>query len=127
MDVIARYPTGSAYTCDPPVLTTDEDWLVLVDDLVRAEVKLLHAGWVHCLDEARYPKGEDNWFAVRNGPINYMVTDDALWYVRAVAATELCRTLNLLGRDARVAIFAAVRDGDITQLTSFPSSTSIER
>lgn len=115
----AAWPTGSSYTCDPPVRTTDEDWLLLTaqsSSLDKLEELLAQDGWSRCAeaDEELYRLDPDygkTWTALRKGHYNIMVTEDVSWYMRACAATELCKRMNVQLKDNRKMLFRCVRDG----------------
>ena len=120
--------TGSSYTCDPPVTTTDRDYLVLVDNLDTAGCDLKDAGWVNCLkdweeradtdpgtrcdDYSIEIEGGARFQAWRLGELNVIVTDDVALHTRSRAATELCKALNLTEKADRIALFRCVKFGE---------------
>lgn len=57
----AVYPTGSFYTCEPKVTTTDKDYLVYVTDIVKAMEYLGARGWTPCFHEYHVGNVEQNW------------------------------------------------------------------
>lgn len=112
---ISVYPTGSKYTCTPPVLDTDEDYLVLVEDFNKVYLELSESpDWEDCMpsgteafkdayqDEKSYGM---SWNAFRHASINIMVTGDINWYMASVAATEYCRVHNVQDKAQRIRIF----------------------
>ena len=108
--------TGSSYTCNPPVLDTDVDYLVFVDDWASAVQYLAHAlGWTLSSGNVEeYEQDEDysdTWYACRKDQFNAMVTNDIGWYEGAVRATEVCKARNVLDKEDRKAIFRFMRDG----------------
>ena len=115
---LARHPTGSKFTCNPPVLTTDEDWLVLVDDLPGYWKGAKAEGWQDCLHEealAQYAMEEGHgtfWVALRKGDVNLIVTDREAYYLRSVGATLVCKFLNLQNKEERVRMFRAIKFGE---------------
>jgi hypothetical protein len=121
-DVVLRWArTGSSYTCYPPVTTTDVDWLVLLrhdEDLMEFCDSLMRAGWHDCLvDDPAIKESYKNdpaygtlWLALRKDEHNIMITTSQTWWLRALAATELCRRLNVRSKDDRIAIFRCIRD-----------------
>lgn len=125
---IAMFPTGSSFTVDPPVLDTDRDWLVLVKDLGDAVDLLIEYGWELCTnksDEGAELYTQDKsysstWYALRNGLLNIMVTDDPTWYICAVAATLTCKALNLTDKEERKQLFRAVRDDNEYTVGKYP-------
>lgn len=137
--------TDSHYTVDPPVNTTDIDYLVLlkVDDVngfFNPELALSEflsectAGvpgghWEPCsqiTEEGKLLYAEDpdystTWYSLRKGNLNIIVTNDEEWFMRAVAATELCKALNLADKEHRIRVFRVIRDGnDEYELTGLP-------
>lgn len=115
MNELARHPTGSWFTCDPPVLDTDEDWLVLVKDLIAFQFEAKQDGWEDCLHEdarSQYNMEEGcgmYWIAVRKGKVNLIVTNDEAYYLRSVGATLLCKQLNLQDKDERIKLFRSIK------------------
>lgn len=120
---LSAHPTGSKYTVTPPVLTTDDDWLVLVPDLDEAVALLeAHPLWQPA---AAIPYDIDGGLwrfrAYRGGPnVNLIVTDDKTMYLRSVGATLLAAKLNLQNKGDRVALFREIRFGDFEELADHP-------
>lgn len=128
---ISVYPTGSRYTCTPPVMDTDEDYLVLVEDFNKVYYKLISpfSDWEDCMpqgspefiqaytDERQYGI---SWNAFRKGQINIMITGDMHWYLASVAATELCRKLNIQSKEQRIRIFRHLKYGEPVLLEDMP-------
>lgn len=113
----AAHRTGSSYTCDPPVLDTDEDWLLLTEhDLLDTLTSLLNLGWVDCATTDKELYNEDKygvtWYAVRKGKYNLIVTTSFDWFMRGVAATLLCKAMNLQQKQQRIRLFRCIRDGE---------------
>ena len=115
------HPTGSAYTCSPPVTNTDQDWLIFVNstlDLHEYASLLTDDGWADCITadadvQKAYrddPAFGTHWLAYRKGVVNLILTESKSWYLRAIAATELCKGLNLQGKEDRINVFRNVRD-----------------
>jgi len=113
---LSAHPTGSRYTVMPAVLNTDDDWLVLVEDLDDANAKLEAAGWVPCLGTSDPYELEVQmglrFRAWRSGAMNLIVSDDRTYYLRSVAATLLCAKLNVRNKDERIALFREIKMGD---------------
>jgi hypothetical protein len=112
---ITQSRTGSSYTCDPPVDNTDVDYLVLVRDLWQAVAALRDFGWTLCEGKDGSYEEDDtyslDWYAVRKGNLNLILTGDPRWYQRAVQATTICKKHNVLDKDDRIIVFRWVRDG----------------
>lgn len=111
--ILASYPTGSRFICNPPVMNTDIDYLVLVNNRKTYEKFLQTQGFTSCLEdpESQYPE-ESGWSAWRKGELNLMVSDDIVWYLRSVAVTHLAKEMNLWKKSDRIDLFATVRDGE---------------
>lgn len=98
------HQTGSRFICDPPVLTTDDDYVVYG---TRAALEKLCADGFQITSPVR---GYDinGFIALRRGEINLIFTQDQQFYHRFVKATRLAKRLNLREREQRVALFQAV-------------------
>ena len=115
---LARHPTGSRFICDPPVLDTDDDWIILVEDLEYAKYKAARLDW-YSAGSGYYREGSDHeelgpFVSMRHseGNSNYIFTDDAEFYDRYVAATLLAKKYNLLNKADRIQLFHAVLYGE---------------
>ena len=115
---IARHPTSSRFICDPPVMDTDDDWIILVEDLEYAKYKAARLDWI-CSGTGYYREGSDHeelgpFVSMRHseGNSNYIFTDDAEFYDRYVAATLLAKKYNLLNKPDRIQLFHAVLYGE---------------
>jgi hypothetical protein len=114
------HPTGSSYICDPPVLTTDEDWLMYVDpdklNLFRAFAYAYQfARSTQVGSYARISEQKDRFMAYRSligcqyGPnLNLIVTCDKDFYDKFRMATEESKRLNLLEKSERIELFQKV-------------------
>lgn len=110
-DVLSYWSTGSRYICDPPPMDTDNDTVILVEDLQKVYEILLKEEWK--------PGGSyhenDKWISFKkeiNGVLeNYIVTQDTELYGKWVTATELCKKLNLLRKEDRIITFKVVVEG----------------
>lgn len=119
--------TGSSYTCNPPVTTTDVDFLILLEDgvdLMDFVSNMDDAGWEGCSSRSQEgkalyacdPNYSETWFAMRRGSLNAIISVDFEWYARAIAATELCRALNVRDKERRIDVFRVIRDGEDREL-----------
>ncbi len=107
--LIEHSPTGSYYICNPPILNTDKDTIILVKNQAGAFAKLIRDGWKMCGDEEMY--GHDGKFvAVRRDEENYILTDNLVYYDKFCAATELAKKRNLLKKEDRVMLFQIILD-----------------
>lgn len=106
---------GSRVTCNPPPTDTDEDYLVYVKDLSAAVNGLTSMGFERSSTLEQIEKYEDMgagilrftslWF----GDLNYIVTDDWLFFERFLTATHVCKTLNLMRKEDRILVFNAIK------------------
>lgn len=109
VDIQEIHPTGSSYTCDPPVLDTDVDFVVLVESLgmfTPVATDLLWEVSDPRKEKNKYPNGD--FLSFRKENINLIVTDDKKWYDRHVLATTLAKKFNLLEKEDRCSLFEAV-------------------
>lgn len=107
--VISYQRTGSNYTCNPPVLDTDIDYIVLVSDFGKAASFLLESGFVACTELEYYG---NMFYAFRKGQLNLIITWQGVFYERFCAATMLAKHRNLLDKDDRVDLFKVILYGE---------------
>ncbi len=107
-------PVGSSVTCDPPVLDTDRDFLVLARDnsLELLYAALKQSGWeTTSLDEYASVTGEKPFRSYRKGKANYIVTDCKEYHKKFMYATYLAKRFNLLHKADRVDLFNCILYG----------------
>jgi len=108
-------PVGSRVTCSPPPMDTDEDFLLLVDDMKVAVKNLKEMGF----SSQMTPEQEDEYEglqrvsgsrfkSLRFGITNYIITDSYFFFERFLTATHICKTLNLMVKDQRIMVFNGV-------------------
>lgn len=110
--VLMYQRTGSRVICDPPPEKTDDDWIVLVGgDLPGEMVGEDDDG----LDYGGSEWPEDQFASLRHrhGDTNLIITNDRAYYMKFVAATQVCRKLNLLDKNDRVMVFRAILYGNL--------------
>lgn len=116
MNLVAFSPTGSRFMCDPPVMDTDIDFVVLVVDHDAASEVLTANGWAKCVGENS--DEEDSYdelgefSAYRKDNFNLIICDDRAYYMRYCAATLLSTKLNLLDKAERCALFQTIIKGE---------------
>jgi hypothetical protein len=103
--------TGSRYICNPPVLDTDDDYIVLVDNLEQSLEKFLYKeGWKRSGSEGYSTDGE--WESIKKTidgtVVNLIMTDNENYFNRFVHATETAKKLNLLEKADRIVLFKAI-------------------
>lgn len=107
---------GSRVTCAPAPTDTDQDVLCLVNldkwpDLIE---ELTWDGFTFDGNEhyANALEGGCGFRSYRNGEINLILTTDAEFHRRFLAATSVAKHLNLLDKSDRIALFQAVLYGN---------------
>lgn len=113
---ICSWPTGSRYICNPPPTDTDDDTVILVDDLETATKHLLEDGWdIPLSDNYKDMKNLDGWFSAKKKVDdvlkNYIVMADLDKFNNWVKATEVAKRLNLLDKKDRIFLFSVIVDG----------------
>lgn len=103
-EIVACHPYGSRFTCDPAPTDTDDDTLVLVKEFPNP-VRMKELGWE--MDGAE--KYGDSYFqSYRREFKNLIMVENRSLYIRGVAAALVCKQLNLLNKDERIAVHAVV-------------------
>jgi hypothetical protein len=110
-------PTGSKYICNPPVEDTDEDWIVLVDNLNTTYEHLDREGFV--IGGSFWVDGKDGgntnnnyWWSFKKDNLNLIVTDCETFFNDFVLATYVSKKLNLLSKPDRITVFQAILYGN---------------
>lgn len=103
--VVTWTHTGSSYICDPPVLTSDIDYLVLTDNFTAYKDILSEDDWT---DYDKYDDRNSAFILFRKGCHKLIVTESLQWYLKFAAATELAKKMNLLDKDQRIFLFDQV-------------------
>ena len=99
-------------TCDPPVMNTDRDVLILTSNVLDfGTVCARRIGWQTSGSLMEIEAHDRNCLSVRNGELNLIVTDDPKFYDRFMAAHSVAKRLNLMSKEDRVALFQTVLYG----------------
>lgn len=104
--------TGSRFVCNPPIQDTDFDIVLYVENTERNDIVqlLVGEGWV--VGGSHRPSSNGAFASVKktiDGVLyNLIIVDDGIAFNRWQAATHLCKKLNLLDKNDRIAIFSAV-------------------
>ena len=106
---------GSSVTCDPPVLDTDLDYLVLAVDWQPFLSQALHEGW----ELSGYWATHDIWssldngdfVSLRKGKLNIILTACLVFRKKFLLASSLAKRFNLLKKADRICLFQAVLYG----------------
>jgi hypothetical protein len=104
------YPNGSRYVCDPPVLTTDIDFLVYTKDNIHN--RLITLGYRHTSREDSYfqhSNAKEPINCYRKGKINLVVTDCPDFTQKHRIATHICLTQNFKHKFDRIVVYEGVR------------------
>lgn len=101
---LKSHPTGSSYTCDPPVTDTDIDTVVLVNPLVDYHDILLKDGWKF---NQEY-EATGYFTSYRKDNMNLIVTESPAYYLCYVKATMAAKALNLLDKKDRITLFQTI-------------------
>jgi hypothetical protein len=110
---------GSRVTCNPAPTNTDDDWLYLVPDLMKFVVDAMKDGFYvdgslmggRNWDERDCPNGLFVSLKKVGDNRNLIITSDDNFYRRFIAATHVCKKLNLLNKRDRISLFQAVLYG----------------
>ena len=114
-DILRYLPTGSFYICNPQVLDTDKDYIVLVKDLITADTKLKTMGYkTSTLDGDEYDlEAEGGFMCYRKADINLIVTEDEKFFTKFWEATCVAKQLNLTEKEDRIYLFKYVLYGTL--------------
>lgn len=103
---------GSRVTCEPAPENTDEDWLVILpasQEVVACAVNELSGDGFSWEGSEHYQDAAANDFmSWRKDRVNLIVTASEEFARRHRAATAMCKRLNLLDKQDRIALFQAV-------------------
>jgi hypothetical protein len=108
---------GSRVTCEPPVLDTDCDIIVLFErypGLAAMQSAIYQAGGEQCGEDYG---GEAELIPMRLGDHNYLLTLSPTYYRTFLHVTAVAKHLNLLDKADRKAVFACLMDGDTSYMT----------
>jgi hypothetical protein len=103
------WPSGSRYTCSPPPMFTDIDFLVHADVI---DARLLFLGFKPSIRNEYHTTSEDWPFrSWRRGNVNLIVTPSKKFVDYFRVSTHICKKWNVRSKLARVAIFEGTRGG----------------
>lgn len=107
---------GSRVTCEPPVLDTDCDVIILFasyPELTTLQQVIYLSGGEQCGEGY---SGEADLIPMRLGDHNYLLTLNPAYYRTFLHVTAVAKHLNLLDKADRKAMFACLMDGDTSYL-----------
>jgi hypothetical protein len=102
---------GSRATCNPPVLDTDRDVLVLIENCVLAGEACDRLGFVTSSSLLDQEARAMMFVSVKRDELNLIITDSQEFYRRFLAARSIAKRLNLREKSDRIALFQAVLYG----------------
>lgn len=111
---------GSRITCDPPVLDTDEDFLVMLpwdsDRTSHLMTLLKDDGWSldgsFISDENNRTEPEHRFISYSRRKVNLIMSRSPIFIGRFLAASSVAKRLNLREKADRIALFQAVLYGN---------------
>jgi len=107
--VVKMEYVGSRVTCTPAPTDTDEDVLLLTDDLNTLIGDCIEVGFKWDSDVTKsYP---DSFVSLRNGEMNLIITDEEEFFEKFMLATHVCKSLNVLNKSDRITVFQAILYG----------------
>lgn len=102
-------PCGSRVTCNPPPTDTDADYRVhyRYEDHDRV-VRIIQENAFEPEGGTHYNDSTGDFHSWRLGEINLLISANDQWIGRHRLATELCRMLNIMDKQTRIAVFQRV-------------------
>ena len=105
-DAIKLEYVGSRVTCVPAPTDTDEDVLILVNNVTQFASKCIRAGFK---EEGSYAGAA--FVSLKLGEGNLIVTEEEEFYDKFMLATHVCKSLNVLDKQHRITVFQAILYG----------------
>lgn len=125
-------PCGSRHVCDPPVTTTDEDYLIYipgsyigVDSFLRAHGYVNESEMVSLAPadpNVAAPRGSGavkangtpgtEFSSWRDDTVNLIVTQDRGFFNKFKLATQVTKKLNVLHKEDRIRLYTAIVYGE---------------
>lgn len=107
------FRTGSRVICNPPVMNTDADFVVLCDSQ-RGHERIEEAGFINTSEDHGddYGARDAPFTTYRCGEVNLIVTDAEWFFTNWCGATDIAKRLNLLDKADRIALFQGVLYGN---------------
>lgn len=105
------FHTGSTYTCNPPPKDTDIDYLIFcTSEYVHYDIfhSLISEDYVLECGEHYQDAGDNTFYSLRKGNVNYIVTKNKEFANKHILATEVCKKLNLMDKKDRILLFKAI-------------------
>lgn len=102
--------TGSRAICSPPPVNSDADFLVFLkshDDMTDFVSVASQAGFEWESNEHYQEVADDGFMSWRRGMVNLIVTKNREFAASHRLATSVCKRLNVMSKEDRVAVFRA--------------------
>ena len=109
------HPTGSRFTCDPPVMDTDEDYVCLMTD----EDVLFDLGFT-CTTQEDTTYELSDFTTWRHKHLNLVVTESLPFFEKFVEATNEAKRLNILEKGERIKLFQKMLYGNEPVMEDLP-------
>lgn len=104
--------TGSRHMCSPPVMDTDEDYLIYTVDHFMLTEFIISQGFKAEGGDS-YEIDDEGFQSFRRDSVNILVTSDINFYEKFRNATVLCQKLNLLNKVDRISLFQFILYGNL--------------
>jgi hypothetical protein len=107
--VVKMEYVGSRVTCSPAPKDTDEDVLLLTDDIETLIGDCIEIGFTRDGSiDSTYPK---EFVSLRSGTMNFIITDNEEFFKKFMLATHVCKSLNVTPKRHRITVFQAILYG----------------
>lgn len=115
-------PCGSRVTCNPPPTDTDRDYLVEVKCYADYEqaIEIIMENGFHPEGSDHYRNSDFDFQSWRLGEINLIVTYKEWFASRHRTATTVCKSLNLMDKADRIALFQKILYGKTIEAEDIP-------
>lgn len=106
---LQHFITGSREVCNPPVLNTDIDFVVLHKG---SPMDIEDAGWLDTTGTDESYGFEAPFRTYRSGDVNLIVVDSSAEFMKWKVATAAAKHMNLSHKQDRIALFQGVLYGN---------------
>jgi hypothetical protein len=106
--VMDMFPTGSRVICNPPVLDTDEDWVLMVPERRSFSPFLRELNFVMTSRPYHRVASSITTYRHPDNDLNLIVTDDQDMFDRWREATEIATQENLTNKEDRIKLFELI-------------------
>ena len=108
--------TGSREICNPPVLDTDDDTVLLVADLREFTLKAVAIGFEiggsDVMARVDFEHESQKFVSLTCVDDNLIVVDDDSFFERFMLATRVAKKLNVATKENRIVLFQAILYGN---------------